>query len=157
MKNTIQLIISCLFLIANYQLASAQLFIANQAEVFVEANGMLEVNGDTEIQNGGTLTMNGDELMVGGDLIQNGSLSNPNGKLKFTGTGVQNVSGDLSGTNAPFDLVIEQGDNNSSVNLQIDVEVMNTLEFVAGKITTNTNEVYVKKYGCQCHYWSFHA
>lgn len=151
MKNIIQLlkrswqaIAYCLLLSVYCPLANAQLFIPDQAEVFVETNGTLSVQGDTEIQNGGTLTMNGQSISIGGDFLQNGAYNQTSGQLKFTGTGVQNVSGNLSATNAPFDVVVEQGDNASVVNLQTNVEVLNTLEFVAGKVTTNNNEIYVK-------------
>ena len=131
-------------IITNCPLAHCQLFIADQAEFFVDTNGVLKVDGNVQIQLDGTLTMNGQEIMIAGDLIQNGNFNNPAGKLNFIGTGVQNVSGNLTGTNAPFDLVIEQGDNNSSVDFLADIEVENTLEFLVGKITTNANEVYLK-------------
>ncbi|MCG8332445.1 MAG: T9SS type A sorting domain-containing protein [Chitinophagales bacterium] len=143
-KYNCLIIIHSLLIITYCPIANAQLFIADQAEVFIDVNGILEINGDTEIQNGGTLTMNGQAIGIGGDLVQNGAFSNPNGQLKFTGIGTQEVSGDLAGTNAPFDLVIAQGDSNSDVHLQTNIEVNNSMEFVVGKITTDANEVYVK-------------
>ena len=131
-------------IITNCPLTHCQLHIFDQADFFVDTTGVISVDGDLQIELDGTLTMNGQEIMIAGDLSQNGNFINPAGKLKFNGTGNQNVSGNLTGANAPFDLVIEQGDNNSSVDFSIDIEVENTLEFLVGKITTQNNEIYIK-------------
>ena len=88
--------------------------------------------------------MHGQEIIVEGDFIQNGSFINPLGILKFTGIDTQFVNGNLEADNAIFDLVIEQQDEGSFVDLQTSVEVMNSLEFESGKIVTNAHEIYIK-------------
>ncbi len=121
-----------------------QLVITDQAQFFVDTNGIVEIKDNVIIQNGGTLSMNGQEMLIEGDLTQNGSFTNPLGILKFTGINTQTISGNLNDENAIFDLVVQQQDENSQVDLQTDVEVMNSLEFVTGKIITNANEIYIK-------------
>ncbi len=140
----IKLILINLLLTGYCQWTFSQLVITDQAEFFVDTNGIVEIKGNVIIENGGTLSMNGQEILVEGNLIQNGSFANPLGILKFTGIDIQTISGNLEAANAIFDLVIEQQDESSQVDLQTNVEVMNSLEFASGKIVTNTNEIYIK-------------
>lgn len=140
----IKLILISLLLTGYSQWTFSQLVVTDQAAFFVDTNGIVEIKGNVIIENGGTLSMNGQEIIVEGDLMQNGSFPNPLGILKFTGIDTQTISGNLEAANAIFDLVIEQQDESSHVDLQTNVEVMNTLEFASGKIITNANEVYLK-------------
>lgn len=140
----IRILVLCVFIISYCPLTHCQLHVTDQAEIFVDANGMITVDGNLEIESGGTLTMNGQEIMIAGDLVQNGIFMNSGGELAFIGSGVQNVSGDLTGANSTFDLVINQGNNMSSVDFSNDIEVENTLEFLFGKIKTLNNEIYIK-------------
>lgn len=133
------------FIVLGYcQMTFSQLYIADQAEFFVDTNGIVEVKGDVTIDLGGTFNMNGQELNVEGDLMQNGSFPNPLGTLRFIGIDTQTVSGNFGAENAIFNLIVSQQNESSHVNLQADIEVENSLDFVAGKIITNANEVYLK-------------
>ncbi len=127
-----------------------------EGAVIVQADGLIFVQGNVLIKPGGTLDIESSGPVRGkvhvdatdfsvGDWVCNGTTSGT-GEVKFLGG---SVDYEVSGSNVSFPhLILDFGSIQAGIipdkmNLNGDVTVTESLDFVSGRVVTNNNEIYV--------------
>ena len=120
-----------------YMEAGSSLYITGNAVIDGAVSNSPTMFSDGSIQNNGSLINQG-EIQLQGDFSNTGTF-NSTGDEVFVGTGTQSLSGNLTNTNALYNVVIDKTGNPLSLGNHADVN--HQVNFVNGKINVGTNNL----------------